>query len=71
MKKQIKRLAIILPLLALCGSIDATAKSKIVQDFNPVCDSLLTLNHERTGISGKLIPTHGWRGLVGCSPWGR
>ena len=56
MKKQIKRLAIILPLLALCGSIDATAKSKIVQDFNPVCDSLLTLNHERTGISGKLIP---------------
>ena len=48
-----KRFIVISIILAAFG-IAASAQSKIVKDFKPVCDSLNVLTIERTGVNGKI-----------------
>ena len=48
-----KRLIVISIILAAFG-IAASAQSKIIKDFKPVCDSLNVLTIERTGVNGKI-----------------
>ncbi len=46
----------VLTLLVLfCGSVSVYGRSKILVDFDPVCDSLSVLMEQRTGVQGKLV----------------
>ena len=37
-----------------------------------LADNLMLGRYTELALSGKMVPkSHGWRSLVGCSPWGR